>query len=352
MPVHIILRLLLMLVVAFLGWEVGLTLCGQAFLAGVPFGAEDYPSIMALVGALVGFTMAPHLAILSCRALRKRLEMVPAHPLVMGVIGLFLGLISAALLTRPLSLLPGAWGQVSPSLAAAILGTLGAMTLVIRDSDILSVVGSLRGADAVRRERHVVLLDTSVIIDGRLADICRAGFISGTMIVPRFILDELQYIADSPDVLRRNRGRRGLDVLNRLQKDESVPLEISDMDASGIREVDGKLVKLAQDLDCPILTNDYNLNRVAELQGVRVLNINELANAVKAVVLPGETLRIQIMQEGKEPGQGVGYLDDGTMVVIEDGRRSMNLTVDVVVTRVLQTVAGRMIFGQIEDVRR
>ena len=352
MPVHIILRLLLMLVVAFLGWEVGLTLSGQAFLAGVPVGAEDYPSIMALAGALVGFAVAPHLAILPFRALRKRLEMVPARPLIMGAIGLFLGLISAALLTRPLSLLPGAWGQVSPFLAAAILGALGAMTLVIRDSDIVSVVGSLRGGDAVRRERHIVLLDTSVIIDGRLADICRAGFISGTMVVPRFILDELQYIADSPDVLRRNRGRRGLDVLNRLQKDESVPLEISDMDASGVREVDGKLVKLAQDLDCPILTNDYNLNRVAELQGVRVLNINELANAVKAVVLPGETLRIQIMQEGKEPGQGVGYLDDGTMVVIEDGRRSMNLTVDVVVTRVLQTVAGRMIFGQIEDVRR
>ena len=352
MSVHIILRLSLMLVVAFLGWEVGPALSGQAFLAGVPVGAERYPPIMALVGALVGFFAAPYLAVLPCRALRRRLKAVPTRPLIMGVLGLLLGLIAAALLTRPLSLLPGALGDVSPSLAAAILGALGAMTLVIRDRDILAVARSLMGGDAARRGRQIVLLDTSVIIDGRLPEICQAGFVGGTMIVPRFILEELQYIADSPDVLRRNRGRRGLDMLNKLQKDGSVPLEISNMDASGIREVDGKLVKIAQDLDCPILTNDYNLNRVAELQGVPVLNINELANAVRAVVLPGETLRLQIIQEGKEAGQGVGYLDDGTMVVIEDGRRSMNLTVDVVVTRVLQTVAGRMIFGQIEQVRR
>jgi len=165
------------------------------------------------------------------------------------------------------------------------------------------------------------------------------------------VLDELQHIADSPDVLRRNRGRRGLDILNKMQKDESIPLEISEMDISEIREVDAKLVKLAQDMDCPILTNDYNLNRVAELQGVEVLNINELANAVKAVVLPGEMLRVRIIQEGKELGQGVGYLDDGTMVVVEDGRRHINHTVDIGVTRVLQTVAGRMIFGSIPTAR-
>ncbi|MFH1084770.1 MAG: TRAM domain-containing protein, partial [Chloroflexota bacterium] len=161
----------------------------------------------------------------------------------------------------------------------------------------------------------------------------------------------LQHIADAPDVLRRNRGRRGLDILNRMQKDERAPLEVSDMDAPDVHDVDAKLVRLAQELHCPILTNDYNLNRVAELQGVKVLNINELANAVKAVVLPGERLRVQIIQEGKEHGQGVGYLDDGTMVVVEDGRRHIDESLSVIVTRVLQTVAGRMIFGQPEDNR-
>ena len=184
MPVHIILRLLLMLVVAFLGWEVGLTLSGQAFLAGVPVGAEDYPSIMALAGALVGFAVAPHLAILPFRALRKRLEMVPARPLIMGAIGLFLGLISAALLTRPLSLLPGAWGQVSPFLAAAILGALGAMTLVIRDSDILSVVASLRGGDAVSRERHIVWLTSAAQASLAVRWLCRASSLTNCNISP------------------------------------------------------------------------------------------------------------------------------------------------------------------------
>jgi uncharacterized protein YacL len=157
----------------------------------------------------------------------------------------------------------------------------------------------------------------------------------------------LQHIADSPDVLRRNRGRRGLDMLNKLQKESRVPIRITEMDVSEVREVDDKLVRLAKDLNCPIITNDYNLNRVAELQGIQVLNINELANAVKAVVLPGESVTLRIIQEGKELGQGVGYLDDGTMVVVEDGRRHIDQTVEVNVTRVLQTVAGRMIFAQL-----
>ena len=200
-----------------------------------------------------------------------------------------------------------------------------------------------------KEKEEVVLLDTSVIIDGRIADISQTGFIHGTVMIPRFVLNELQHIADSPDVLRRNRGRRGLDMLNKLQKESRVPIRITDADVSEIREVDSKLVRLAKDLDCPIITNDYNLNRVAELQGVKVLNINELANAVKAVVLPGETITVEIIQEGKELGQGVGYLDDGTMVVIEDGRRYIGQTVEVNVTRVLQTVAGRMIFAQLPN---
>src|SRR5437016_3104423 len=190
-----------------------------------------------------------------------------------------------------------------------------------------------------------ILLDTSAIIDGRIADISQTGFISGTLVVPRFVLNELQHIADSADTMRRNRGRRGLEMLNRLQKDATVPIEITDADVEGIVEVDSKLVKLAQTLHCPIITNDFNLNRVAELQGVKVLNINELANAVKPVLLPGEDIVIKIIQDGKELGQGVGYLDDGTMIVVEGGRQYMGSTVEVSVTRVLQTVAGRMIFA-------
>jgi uncharacterized protein YacL len=191
------------------------------------------------------------------------------------------------------------------------------------------------------------LLDTSVIIDGRIADIARTGFLSGTLLIPRFVLNELQYIADSPDSLRRQRGRRGMEVLAQLQKDTTTPVRISDIDVEGVREVDDKLVILARQLRCPILTNDYNLNRVAELQGVAVLNVNELANAVKSVLLPGESLAVNIIQEGKEVGQGVGYLDDGTMVVVEDGRDMLHNKVNVMVTKVLQTAAGRMIFARL-----
>jgi len=209
--------------------------------------------------------------------------------------------------------------------------------------------GRLPFKEMTLRHNNYVLLDTSVIIDGRIADISRTGFISGTMLIPRFVLNELQHIADSSDMLRRNRGRRGLDMLNKLQKESVVPIRIHDIDVEEAQEVDDKLVMLAKELRCPIVTNDYNLNRVAELQGITVLNINELANAVKAIFLPGESMNIRIIQEGKELGQGVGYLDDGTMVVVENGRRYINSTIEVVVTKVLQTAAGRMIFARLEE---
>jgi uncharacterized protein YacL len=191
-----------------------------------------------------------------------------------------------------------------------------------------------------------VLLDTSVIIDGRIADISQVGFIMGPIVVPNFVLQELQHIADSADVLRRNRGRRGIEILNRLQKDAPVPVIITDTDFEDVDAVDEKLILLAKELQCAIVTNDYNLNRIAELQGVVVLNINELANAVKTVFLPGEEMEIEIIQEGRELGQGVGYLDDGTMVVIENGRRYIGKTVNVTVSKILQTSAGRMIFAR------
>jgi uncharacterized protein YacL len=226
---------------------------------------------------------------------------------------------------------------------------------VMRQRDIFSL---FRGRIPTRlaaegsgttNEGRSVLLDTSVIIDGRIADVARTGFISGTILVPRFVLHELQHIADSAEPLRRNRGRRGLEVLNELQKDAPTLVRFTEMDAAGVREVDDKLVVLAKQLNCAIITNDYNLNHVAQLQGVPVLNINELANAVKAVLLPGERLEVKIIQAGKEAGQGIGYLDDGTMIVVDDGLRHVNEKVSAVVTKIFQTTAGRMIFAKLEN---
>lgn len=190
------------------------------------------------------------------------------------------------------------------------------------------------------------LLDTSVIIDGRIADICQTAFLEGTLIIPMFVLEELQHIADSSDALKRNRGRRGLDVLNRLQKEIDVDVEMYDGDFEEIQEVDSKLVKLAKVMDGIVVTNDFNLNKVCEFQNVPVLNINDLANAVKPVVLPGEELVVQVIKDGKEQNQGVAYLDDGTMIVVEEGRNYIHQTIDVLITSVLQTSAGRMIFAK------
>jgi uncharacterized protein YacL len=280
---------------------------------------------------------------------------MPAAVLVAGMIGLIVGLSIAGLLSFPLSLLPVPFGQILPMVGAVIFSWLGIAVFVMRQRDIFSLFrGRLPGRLAAEgagtaNEGRSVLLDTSVIIDGRIADISRTGFISGIILVPRFVLNELQHIADSADVLRRNRGRRGLEVLNRLQKESAVPVRFTDMEVSGAREVDDKLVILAKQLNCAIITNDYNLNHVAQLQGVSVLNINELANAVKAVFLPGETLHVNILQEGREPGQGVGYLEDGTMVVVDEGHRHLNEEVMVIVTKVLQTTAGRMIFARMDN---
>ncbi len=193
------------------------------------------------------------------------------------------------------------------------------------------------------------VLDTSVIIDGRIADLCETGFIEGTFVIPHFILNELQHIADSSDSLKRARGRRGLDILNRIQKMSGIDVKIIDDDFPSIREVDSKLVALAKKLSAKIVTNDLNLNKVAELQGLEVLNINELCNALKPVVLPGESMRVFVLKEGKEAGQGVAYLDDGTMIVVDEAKRCIGRNVDVVVTSVLQTTAGRMIFTRMRD---
>ena len=306
---------------------------------------------LTLAGAALGLIVTPYLTIRPLVTAVRRVKAMPASQLVASVIGLMLGLAVAALLTPALANLPPPAGEVMPFVASVIFGYLGVAIMVMRHGDLFNffntrIAREIGYRTGKARNENVVLLDTSVIIDGRIADISRTGFIGETMLVPRFVLNELQHIADSSDPLRRNRGRRGLDMLNKLQKESVVPIRISDMDVDEVREVDDKLVMLAKRLHCPIITNDYNLNRVAELQGIPVLSINELTNAVRAIFLPGEGLDIRIIQEGKEVGQGVGYLDDGTMVVVENGKRHINQTLNVTVTKVLQTSAGRMIFAQ------
>ena len=209
-----------------------------------------------------------------------------------------------------------------------------------------NLIGVFRGTTPRRRYR---ILDTSVIIDGRIADICETGFMDGTLVIPQFVLRELQFVADSSDSMKRNRGRRGLDILQKIQKMSGVDVSISDVDFPDVREVDLKLIELARTLQGKIVTNDFNLNKVAQLRGVEVLNINELANSLKPVVLPGELMRVFILKEGKEYSQGVAYLDDGTMVVVDNARKAIGKTIDVVVTSVLQTTAGKMIFGRLME---
>jgi uncharacterized protein YacL len=286
------------------------------------------------------------------------LTKVSAQTLAAGLIGLVAGLVVGALLAFPLSLLPSPLGKILPFVGVLFFGYLGIAVFVMRQGDVFGAIfGRLlsRGDEPISSSAALagrnILLDTSVIIDGRIADIARTGFLSGTLLIPRFVLNELQYIADSPDSLRRQRGRRGMEVLAQLQKETTVPVRISDIDVEGVREVDDKLVVLARQLRAPILTNDYNLNRVAELQGVAVLNVNELANAVKSVFLPGEAISVNIIQEGREAGQGIAYLDDGTMVVVEDGRERINMRTNVTVTKVLQTAAGRMIFARMDEAK-
>jgi uncharacterized protein YacL len=348
MSIEFIIRLIGMVVFAIVGAYIGVNIgnsTGQS--------PEFAGFLFCLMGILFGLILTPYFTTRPMRLIRRTLLSISSQTLASGLAGMVVGLIIAALLTFPLSLLPTPIGKVLPFVAVVLFGYLGIAVFVMRQTDLSSLVRLTPGhsndesSSANQPAYRTVLLDTSVIIDGRIADIARTGFLVGTLLIPRFVLNELQFIADSSDNLRRQRGRRGIEVISQLQKDTSTPLRISDMDVEGVREVDDKLVVLARQLKCPILTNDYNLNRIAELQGVSVLNVNELANAVKLVFLPGETIEVNVIQEGKESGQGVGYLDDGTMVVVEDGRNHLNRKINVTVTKVLQTAAGRMIFARL-----
>ncbi|MCM8760698.1 MAG: TRAM domain-containing protein [Candidatus Omnitrophica bacterium] len=267
-----------------------------------------------------------------------------------AVFGLIFGFFMAWIITSVLRLIPMslelfASFQIILILVFCYLG----MIIAMRGKDEFNLI--IPYVKFVRQDKKddIILLDTSVIIDGRIADILQTRFIEGRLVIPRFVLKELQQIADSQDVLKRNRGRRGLDILNKMQKSTEFDVRIQEEDFPEIKEVDAKLVKLAKLLGAKIFTNDFNLNKIAELQGISVLNINELANALRPVVLPGESMEVRITKEGKEYNQGVAYLDDGTMVVVDNSKQMIGQTVKVVVTSVLQTSAGRMIFARLED---
>jgi uncharacterized protein YacL len=313
-------RLLVLISLAWAGWQY------------VPLAGQ--PSTGALIGLAFGAAII---------ALELRLHRVPAHNMVGALVGGVTGLLGAHLVWGALKGLQLEAEHFVHALLIVFLIYIGVVIGVRRGEwfEPARIIAAFK--DASRLHQYKVL-DTSVIIDGRIADICETGFLDGTLVVPQFVLRELQQVADSSDSLKRNRGRRGLDVLQRIQKMPHVQVQIVETDFPEVREVDLKLIEVAKRLSGKIVTNDFNLNKVAQLRGVAVLNINELANALKPVVLPGEVLRVAVLKEGKEAGQGVAYLDDGTMVVVDQGKRAIGRTIEVTVTTVLQTTAGKMIF--------
>ncbi|MBO4400308.1 MAG: PIN/TRAM domain-containing protein [Selenomonadaceae bacterium] len=354
--------------------------------------------IGAILGGIGGWLVSPFfirwLKIFTS-FVEKQLSKMPINDVIAGAFGLAIGLIIADLLGNAFSRIPGV-GNYIPIAFSIVLGYLGIRLTITKRKELAGTLDFIPRAikEAIRNreesraakrakenaaaeveaeisdepseekseaapkvnlvkakakaepEKNYKLLDTNVIIDGRIADICKTGFLEGKLLIPVFVLEELQHIADSPDNLRRVRGRRGLDVLQKIREDSPLEVEVMNVDFEDIHEVDSKLVRLAQKVGGKIITNDFNLNKVAQLRGVEVLNINDLSNAVKAVVIPGETMKVQVVRDGKEPGQGVAYLDDGTMIVIENGHRYLSRTISVEVTSALQTSAGRMIFAK------
>jgi uncharacterized protein YacL len=312
-------------------------------LSGLFIAHSYYGFPIAIIGLFIGFLIA-----LFVIQIEESIRKVSLRIIFGGVVGMIIGLLIAYLLAYGLNFVSMEKQQVVPWIYALMTGIMAYLGLLIGSKKIeeFSFFGFVQSRDS---SDHRVL-DTSVIIDGRIADIADTGFLHGNLIVPRFVLDELQYIADSSDSMKRSRGRRGLDILNRMQRSVGINIEIMDQDFPKLKGVDAKLVALAKKMNAKIVTNDFNLNKVAELQGIKILNVNELANALKPVVLPGETMSVKIIKEGKEPGQGVAYLDDGTMIIVDHAQKHQGANVEVLVTSVLQTTAGRMIFSELKSV--
>lgn len=317
--------------------------------------------ICIILGAAIGYVLGGVIGrrlLKTLNWLEARVQKLPMADLLLALVGLVAGLTIAWLISIPFGYIKIPFLQFSVAMFSfAIFGYLGVRISLKKREDLqlfLKSNSAGKSEDSGGSAKFDLgvskLLDTSVIIDGRIADVARTGFVEGTLTVPRFVLRELQMVADSEDSLKRNRGRRGLDILKTLQNEPNLKLEILERDFPDLADVDAKLVRLGSETKSAILTNDYNLNKVADLQGVQVLNLNDLANALKPVVLPGEEMPVRIIREGKESGQGVGYLDDGTMVVVDGGKVYVGQDVGVLVTSVLQTPAGRMIFGRLKDI--
>ncbi|HUG30483.1 MAG TPA: TRAM domain-containing protein [Candidatus Limnocylindria bacterium] len=335
---------------AALGGLIGITLVIAQLAVFQPApGAPVLVVAWVLAWIVLGFSLLPYLTVIPALSALRAVQQLSTAEFVTAIIGLFLGLLLGLLLGLPLAALPAPIGTIAPLGISLFLGLAMVGLTVAKRHDLITAAQSMgiirsgapEGEAAVPR----ILVDTSAIIDGRIADIAESGFLFGILEVPRFVLDEVQRLADSSDSMRRTRGRRGLEILARMRKSGIMPVQVIDEDAPGTPEVDSKLVALAKRDSRAVLTNDLNLNRIADLQGVRVLNVNSLANAVKPALLPGEELRVRVIQPGKDAGQGVAYLDDGTMVVVEGGAKAIDSELDVTVTRVLQTVAGRMVFA-------
>ena len=328
----VFIRSFFVIISTIVGYQIGILL--TVFNPYWPLSAAAIGFLVSLIIILAEFSM------------RK----VSLSGLSAGVFGLIFGLLMAKLITD--SFILQSINQMNETLALVMQVVLTlifcyfGMTLAVRGKDEFNLIIPYVKFTRQDRRDDITIIDTSVIIDGRIVDLCETGFIGGRFIVPRFVLRELQQIADSSDSLKRNRGRRGLDILNKMQKNNHMDVKIHEEDFADIIETDAKLVKLAKLLSGRVFTNDYNLNKVAELQGVQVLNINELSNALKPVMLPGEVVEVKVVKEGKEQNQGIGYLDDGTMIVVEGGRQLIGQRKQVAVTSILQTAAGRMIFAK------
>jgi len=345
--VRLALRLVGFAIGILIGWVTG----DFVLLAGEPEDARSLLLLMILSIGGIGYMLGPHVSAALVRNVRHAVRSASVVDLVAVGVGLAFGGIVSALLAVPLAILPDPLGSVLPFAVAVAVCALAISVALLRKRDLIAPW--LKGRETrpaaappvPTAARPAVLLDTSVIIDGRIADLARTGFLDARLLVPRFVLEELQYIADAGEPLRRARGRRGLDTLNRLRQDRPEDVEVLDVDVPEAREVDAKLVRLARERGLRIVTNDYNLGRVAEVQDVSVLNLNELASALRPPVLPGEELRLRVVQEGREAGQGIGFLDDGTMVVVDGGRSLVGQQTNVTVTRLLHTGAGRMVFA-------
>ncbi|MCY4537455.1 MAG: PIN domain nuclease [Chloroflexi bacterium] len=327
----------------FIGLRIGAELAGPSDLT-----RNEASLVFLALGALVGLIGAPWLTIYPWRRVQGAIAEMPAPKLMLAIAGACVGLLLALMLAFPLSLLGSPFGTALPALVSIVCGLLGMRIFSMRSGELLDniserAIGRQRRFQAISSRQ--LLLDTSVLIDGRIVEIAETRFIGGTLIIPRFVLSELHRVADSADALRRNRGRRGLAKLNELQRNNDLPVKIIDDDPEEFGEVDAKLVALSIQLNASLVTNDFNLNQVADAQGVDVLNINALANAVRSVYIPGETFAIRIIQEGRDPNQGIGYLDDGTMVVVESGQKYMDRNVGVEVTKLINRPTGRMIFA-------